>query len=250
MSTPKTFRVAPIARGDGLRSKVVDHLVDAIFKGRLSQGDRLVVQRLADQLGISATPVREALVELEAMGFVEMLPNRGAVCRSFGRQELRELYQIRRILEVEATCEACGNLPESQLLDLQGDLHELRRMSPEVDDAAWSAQAQRLDLRFHEMIAEHSRSDRLRHEIDRYKDLMRSFRRAAGNELNVQLRAVGEHLAIIEALLALDAEQAGRRMGEHIASTAACVERVVFGDVENSADLRTAHRISTRELDG
>lgn len=245
MSTQKTFPITPILRSDGLRSKVVDHLIDAIFKGRLADGDRLVVQRLATQLGISATPVREALVELSAMGFVEILPHRGAVCRAFGRRELRELYQIRRILEMEATQSACGHLPESDLLELRQNLLALRASSPEVDDAGWSNRAQRLDLRLHEMIAEHCGSDRLRHEIDRYTDLMRSFRRAAGNEMNVQLRAVGEHLMIIDALLAGEAKTAGHRMADHITSTAAGVERVVFGEVEAAA-LR-GRRAATQE---
>lgn len=245
MSNGDRVPVRPLERIDILRSRVVDHLVAAIFNGQLSQGDRLIVQRLAAQLGISATPVREALVEMASLGFVEMAPNRGAVCRAFGRAELRELYQLRRVLEVEATRSACGRIPESDLMKVRDALAELRMASPGHDHAEWSNRAQTIDLQLHELVHSFCGSDRLRHEIGRYADLMRSFRREAGNKRNVQIKAIDEHLAIVDALLACDADRACRCMGDHIRSTASSVEAIVFGE-ENAPGAGTAGTMEAR----
>ena len=86
-----------------LRQDVISRILSAVFQGRIHSGQRLVVQRLAEQYGVSPTPVREALVELAGLGIVALLPNRGAVVRPFGPHEVREISQVRRVLEVEAT---------------------------------------------------------------------------------------------------------------------------------------------------
>ena len=89
-------------RRPGLRHDLVGHLLTAIFKGEYPAGHRLVVKALAEQYGVSATPAREALLELTAIGMVDMFPNKGAIVRPFGPVELRGIYQVRRILEAEA----------------------------------------------------------------------------------------------------------------------------------------------------
>ena len=91
----------PVSRG-GLRHQVTARLLTAVFLGRFESGQRLVVQHLAETLSVSPTPVRESLVELAAMGIVELLPNRGAVVLPFGPEQVREISQVRRVLEVEA----------------------------------------------------------------------------------------------------------------------------------------------------
>src|SRR4051812_22032295 len=84
-----------------LRHAVVKHLLHKIFVGRLPAGERLVVQKLSAEFGISSTPLRESLVELESVGVIEISHNRGATVMPFGRSELQEIYQLRRILENE-----------------------------------------------------------------------------------------------------------------------------------------------------
>jgi len=86
----------------GLRDGVAERLFVAVLDGGVEAGERLVGQHLAAQLGVSATPVREAWIQLATLGFVELLPNRGAVCREFGPRELHDIFQVRRTLEVEA----------------------------------------------------------------------------------------------------------------------------------------------------
>src|SRR4051794_22500997 len=86
-----------------LRGELVSKILHAIFRGDVHGGDRLVEEELAAKLGVSRTPVREALGELAAIGVIRLKPNRGAIVRPFGPEQILEFYHVRRLLEVEAT---------------------------------------------------------------------------------------------------------------------------------------------------
>lgn len=223
MST-KSHSIEPLTRKEGLRDNVARHLLSAIFSGAIKSGDRLVAQTLAKQMGVSATPVREALVELASIGLIENLPNRGAVCMPFGVRELREMYHLRRILEIEATRLACGRMPIEHLRDLRIGLAKLAERK--VSD--WSDQAMELDEQLHSIIANHCDNTRLQHEIDRYRDLMQAIRVVVGDKQRVQFRAVEQHIEIIDALIEGNASKASHAMGNHIDTTAVGVERILF----------------------
>ena len=79
-----------------------DQLQHAILEGVLKPGERLRAEALAQRFGTSRTPIREALLQLEAQGLVEVEPNRGAVVRTFDRDDLFDLYQVRALLEPQA----------------------------------------------------------------------------------------------------------------------------------------------------
>ncbi len=202
-----------------------------MFTHRLAAGDRLVVNKLAAQLGASSTPVREALLELNTLGLVDLIPNRGAVCLPFGAEQLREMYLVRRVLEVEATRRAAVVLA-------RGDAHrrrlqEIRTMLEallEGDDSVqgWIQEAVRVDVALHDLIAENCDSPRLCHEIDRYKELMVCVRESVGNERSVQQIAMEEHLAIVDHLLAGRTGAAADAMSHHLEHTADLVAALLF----------------------
>lgn len=210
----------------GLRTTVARHLMRSIFTGVMTSGDRLVVTKLAEQLGVSATPVREALVELHNIGLVDLLPNRGGVCLPFGVRQLREIYHIRRVLEVETIRLACGHIPKKQLVAMTQSFEELAKQDCMQPD--WSPRAIDDDIALHNMIAEHCGNGRLCHELDRYTDMMRVIREVAGNQRDIQKQAVEEHLQILSALMDGDANQAARAMSRHIDHTAVTVEPLIF----------------------
>jgi DNA-binding GntR family transcriptional regulator len=218
--------ISPLPRNIGLRDSITENLLIAILDGSVQAGDRFVIQRLADQLGVSATPVREALIELATLGFVKLLPNRGAVCLEFGPTELREIFQIRRILESEAAFDACGRIPVELVQKL---LQKFTKLSiSDKPDKLWSEQAIAVDLELHGLIQKYSSNRRLSHEIERYNVLMRSIRYVTGNLSNVQLQAITDHLKIIDALLEEKSELVRRRMNEHLDNTAQGVAKVMF----------------------
>ena len=86
--------------------RVRDLLEEAILEGELKPGERLRAEALAQRFGTSRTPIREALLQLEAQGLVEVEPNRGAVVRTFDRDDLLDLYEVRALLEPAAAARA------------------------------------------------------------------------------------------------------------------------------------------------
>ena len=114
----------PMTRGN-LRQQVAFRIFTGVFEERFRSGERLVVQRLSWLYEVSPTPVREALVELSTLGIVTLLPNRGAVLLPFGPEQIREIGQVRRVLEVEATRCSCGRIGPSEL-----DIAARRRRGP------------------------------------------------------------------------------------------------------------------------
>ena len=223
-------QVEPVPLDLGLRPLVVRRLIRAMFTQKLVAGDRLVVNKLAMQLGASSTPVREALLELNTLGLVDLIPNRGAVCLAFGAEQLREMYLVRRVLEVEATRRAAVTLASEgplseKLVETRSQLEEL--LKGEDSAPAWLEKAVAVDVTLHDLIAAHCGSPRLRHEIDRYKELMVCVRETV-DERSIQRIAVEEHVAIIEHLLGGRADQAADAMRCHLEHTAELVANLLF----------------------
>lgn len=210
-----------------LRRNAVASLLAAIFKGQLKAGDWLNAQKLAEQFGVSATPVREALVELAGVGIVEMQHNRGTTVRPFGPVQLQDIYRLRRVLETEATRSACGHIPVETLTALKREMVELlaNRKAPH-----WSARAMKSDRDLHDLVAQHCGSQRLAEEIKRYDTLIQCIRDVVGNQSAAQQRALAEHLEIIEPLLTGEIEGAADAMASHIRKTADRIEAALFPD--------------------
>ena len=229
MGDPLTKPVGALDRQTNLRDDITQQLLADILQQSIRPGDRLVAQRLAKQLGVSATPLREALVELASVGMIEFLPNRGAVCLPFGARELREIYDLRRVFEVEATRLACGRLPVSALRELRCGLDSLIRQKT----TGWSNLAMDLDARIHTLITAGCGSLRLGYEIGRYCNLMQSIREVIGDKNHVQRSAVEQHIEIVDALIDADAEGACRAMARHIDLTASAAESAFFQSLVN-----------------
>jgi DNA-binding GntR family transcriptional regulator len=235
MLTARRQIFEPVIRSTGLSGNVVSRVIAAILEGKLKEGDRLVVQKLAEQLNVSATPVREALVALAEGGLVDLLPNRGAVCRPFSGPQLREMYQVRRILESEAVLCACDQLEEADLKNLRRAM--AARLEQEPTKPVWSDQVMALDLQLHELIRENCGSERLSHEIGRYQSLMQAVRQYVANRMDVQQRALEEHIGIVDALLERKPVLAAQRMADHIRNTGRDVERLMFPEVPPHRDM-------------
>ncbi|MBN2578507.1 MAG: GntR family transcriptional regulator [Pirellulales bacterium] len=208
-----------------LRHQVVRRLLNAIFQGDLTAGTRLIVMRLAAQLGLSSTPVREALVELEAVGMIKFWHNRGAIVKPFTAVELREVYQIRRIFEQEACRSACGRIDPKVLESLQT---QMKRLLQGRYGKQWVKEEMSTDRRLHEVIAAACGNTRLAEEIHRYDTLVQALRDVVGRNQESQIHALKDHLTILEALLAGDAAEAAAAMGRHIDHAAEYAAAALF----------------------
>lgn len=227
-TAPDSLTGGPLSRG-GLRRQVTSRILSAVFQGRFISGQRLIVQRLSELYKVSPTPVREALVELSSLGIVELLPNRGAAVLPFSAQQVREIGQIRRVLEVEATRCSSGRIDPAALIALEHDIGILQaRPADELRDR----DARLCDTRLHGLIADSCGSARLTAEISRYLTLFRTLRDVSHSrdaETNYSRSDdIPQHLAILAPLRKGDGEGAAHAMDAHIRSSTRAVEDVLF----------------------
>ena len=211
-----------------IRHDLVDQLLRDIFEGKLPADSRLIVHKMAAEYGISTTPVREALVELESIGVVAFIHNRGVLVKPFGRQQLREIYQFRKILEVEATRGAAGHIDSRTLSALEKELDSLK--NGRTSEEHWASREMASDRQLHELVANHCGSSRLAEEIRRYDRLIQAIREIVGNRQLAQQLALDEHHSIVKALLKNESDASAKAMAEHIDRTASSVEEVIFGN--------------------
>jgi DNA-binding GntR family transcriptional regulator len=220
----------PLARG-ALRQRIVQQLLRAIVKGELSAGTRLVANRLATRFGVSATPIREALVELQQSGIVELLHNRGAVVRPFGPPELRDYYAVRRLLESEAVRLACGQVDHELLSLLRFDLERIARQTG--DEEKWCDEFLAIDQRIHAMGTENCGNKRLIAEIDRFNILGIAMRDLLGFRRSDHQDSIGSLLDLLTAMLRHQSDTAAAAMGRHIDVVGRLVEAAMFDRGEN-----------------
>jgi DNA-binding GntR family transcriptional regulator len=219
-----SVHAGPLQCDHGLRRQaIVQSLLADVFQGRLQAGQRLVTQDLAQRFGVSHTPIREALITLAGIGIVDLLPNRGAIVRAVTHREVREICQVRRALECQATRNASGRIDPSALHAIAADLRRLiAEPSPSI--TAFIHEARQVDSRLHDLIAHSCGNAFLAQELGRLKILFRAFRdvsytqHAAHNDYRRLADEAREHLAIVEALLSGDARAAAKAMARHIRS--------------------------------
>lgn len=203
------------------RQAIVASLVREVVQGELRPGQHLVTQALARRFGVSHTPIREALIVLAGIGLVDLEPNRGAVVRRVTPRDVKEVCQVRRVLECEAVRAACGRIDPSALEGLRDELRRLLTLESR-NAHRFIEEARALDSRLHDLIAASCGNALLARELDRLTLLFRAFRDAAWSYVEARndygrLEAEArEHLAIVEALLARDRSGAARTMARHI----------------------------------
>jgi DNA-binding GntR family transcriptional regulator len=197
-----------------LQTLVTRPLLHSIFSGEIPGGARLIEQDLAEKLGISRAPVREALREIAAMGLVELRPNRGAVVCPFNAETVRGIYRVRMALESDAASLAAGKIPAKDIEACEQIFEDL--LINRATTHAWSVRAIESDERFHEMIASHCGVPRLGMEIRRYKSLVLEIRQALGARYQFQEEAIHQHVAILRALREGSRDEAAQAMRAHI----------------------------------
>lgn len=193
------------------REHVKDYLLDAILKGDLAPGDRVVESRIAQQIGVSQGPVREALRDLELLGFIESEPFRGSRVRKISSEDLVEIYPIRAALEGVAAREAAQRIDPDSLDTLDRCLQAMRKAAA-ADDPSAHIEA---DVQFHRTIVELSKN-RMLLQMWQSTNLSSSTMVTVALAHRSLLELADRHVPIIEALTSGDAATAERVMRAHI----------------------------------
>jgi len=201
-----------LARRERVADSVYELLADAVLRGELRPGGRLSVPVLAARLGVSRTPVREAIQRLVSEGLAVEQPHRGAVIASFERPELIEIYETREVLEGLAARLAAARITAPARDVLRGLLAEHRAAVARGDTAAHFE----LDLRFHRLVAGAARNANLAHALG----LLQSKVRLAMLSTSVTAgpaQALIDHETILAAIETGDGARAEDAARAHIA---------------------------------
>jgi DNA-binding GntR family transcriptional regulator len=190
-----------------LREQVRELLLQRILSHRYAPGERLVETRIAQELGISQAPVREALRELESLRFVESASFKGTWVREVSDAELAEMYPIRAALEDVAARAAA--------VRLAGEVRALEREVAAMEHAAGVREQVEHDVRFHRLIVEASGNTRLAELWDGLQVEARTMITALRTGLD-PVEIAHRHEPIVEALRAADADAAGLQIRRHV----------------------------------
>lgn len=193
---------------------VYEELKSAIVDLRLAPGDPLREATLADQLGVSKTPIREALTRLEQEGLVETTSFKGAVVTGYSRQDLLEIYELRELLENAAARTAAESMADADRDRLDRICRESRKLKKNHDAAGLAA----LISAFDDVLFEQVRNSRIRALIENLRAHLTRIGHLTA-EIPGRIEAsVDEHEKIVQAIAARDPELAERQMREHIRS--------------------------------
>lgn len=195
-----------------LRDVVFNTLRQAILRGELKPGERLMEIQLANRLGVSRTPIREAIRKLELDGLVLTIPRRGAVVADITEKSLRDVLEVRRALEELAVRLACEKIREEEIEELKMAAKEFQK-ALECKDVTEYAEA---DVKFHDIIYRTTDNQRLiqlllnlREQMYRYR--VEYLKREESHEM-----LLAEHEKIVEMIEKRDKEKATEAVCRHI----------------------------------
>lgn len=215
-------RVEALAARQTASDHVAHVLREAILTGVLAEGDELNQVALAEHFGVSRVPVREALRQLAAEGLVGQEAHRRALVTTVSRQRLKELFDLRVLLETYMVRRAAGNLSPEQIQDI-------RAIAEEMDGLADHDEWLRLNRRFHSAIYAASGATYTEQLVEQISARTTRYLWASSGGAGVDRveEAHAEHLAILDAISAGDAEAAATTLEAHIEGTRARIDRLL-----------------------
>ena len=198
-----------------LTSRVFRKLREDILSGKYSEHEELKEATIGAELGVSRTPVREALRQLELEGLVSIVPNKGAYVTGISQKDIHDIYVIRSYLEGLAGKWACEHITEEEIETIEEIiyLYEFHAKKKHYE------QLVELDNKFHECIYRASGSKILEHELTTFHQYVERMRKKSLGKEERAIKANEEHKAILEAIRQRDGELAEKLAHEHIIQT-------------------------------
>lgn len=197
-----------------LREVVFNTLREAILTGELAPGERLMEIQLADKLGVSRTPVREAIRKLELEGLAIMLPRRGAIVASITISDLQDVLEVRRVLEGLTIELACKRMNAEELKQLKQGAEAFEKAAHEND----LTEIAKKDEAFHDVIYNASKNNRLIQILNNLREQMYRYRLEYIKDEAKREILVEEHKMIVEAIEANDVTLAKKALKKHISN--------------------------------
>ena len=221
-----------------LRDVVFKTLRQAILKGELEPGERLMEIQLAERLGVSRTPIREAIRKLELEGLVLMIPRREAEVAKISEKNLRDVLEVRRSLEELAIDLACQRIQEEELETLREAQKEFAAAIA-AGDAMEIAQT---DEKFHEIIYSGTGNQKLMQILSNLREQMYRYRLEYIKDANKRQILLVEHEQILKALSLRHVQEARLAVREHIDNQEITVLKNLKEQEENDVQRKVSGR--------
>lgn len=212
-----------------VRERAYEHLKTSILSGRFNPGERLTEEHLAKELGISRTPIREALHKLESEGLIKPLPTRGFVASRDSKEEVEELFEIRAVLEGYALRVICGRITDPVL-------EQLEEAVQKAEDALRGHCLEALfqwNTRFHDTLHELiTDKHRLYHQMVTMRRYVLRYRKNTLQYPDGGRRTVDGHRKLLLAMRLRDPDLCERVMREHIRQSGKDALQFLFKESE------------------
>jgi len=195
-----------------LRDVVFNTLRQAILRGELKPGERLMEIQLANKLGVSRTPIREAIRKLELEGLVLMIPRKGAEVADITEKSLLDVLEVRRALEELSADLACDRITEEEIAELKAAAEEFKK-TLKSSDVTEIAEA---DVKFHDVIYLATKNQKLIQLLNNLREQMYRYRVEYLKREEVYEQLIREHEEIIEHISRKEKEEAVQIVCKHI----------------------------------
>ncbi|MCK9341008.1 MAG: GntR family transcriptional regulator [Synergistaceae bacterium] len=207
-------------------TKAYEWIRDAIESGELEMGTPLPENLLAREIGVSRTPIREALRSLEQDGYVKIIPQKGAFVSEISLEDLKEIYDIRKLLEPFAALSAVNRIPEEEIDEMEKGWKALKKaaLAGEVD----LTRVSEMDLLLHLTITKYATNKRIGAIITTYHAQIKRFQKLSAQSLSNIHETIGQHLEILEKLRERDARGLSSLLYEHIAKSESNIMKDYF----------------------
>lgn len=198
-----------------LRGRVFNRIRENILAGRYKQKEELKETAIAGELGVSRTPVREALRQLELEGLVNIIPNKGAYVTGITAKDIKDIYNIRSLLDGLSARWATENITKEQIEELE----EITYLFEFHAQKKHYEQVLELDNKFHEIIYKASNSKQLHHMLSDFHHYVQRVRKITLSSDTRVVKTNEEHKKIVEALREKNPDKAEALANEHIMNT-------------------------------
>ncbi|HHT87511.1 MAG TPA: GntR family transcriptional regulator [Clostridiales bacterium] len=204
-----------IADRYSLRGRVYNSIREKILAGYYNENEELKENAIAAELGVSRTPVREALRQLELEGLVNIIPNKGAYVTGITKKDIHDIYTIRSYLEGLCAKWACENITNAQIEELE----EILYLSDFHARRSHYSQLVELDNKFHDLLYKASGSKILNHVLSDFHQYVERVRKITLSRPYRAEQSRKEHAAIVEAIKKRDKDLAEALAHEHMINT-------------------------------
>lgn len=195
-----------------LTDEIADIIRERILKGEYNIGEKIKENQIATELRVSRTPIREAFKQLENEGLIDYIPNRGCFAKGFTKQDIEDIYAVRKALEVLAVEWAVSRITPEEINKLQ-DQSDLMEFYTNRKD---SKKVSEINTDFHDIIYNATGSRFMAQVLRSYKEYIEQTRKALYNDQSCLEEIFQEHRTILEAIKARDVVRAKEAMARHL----------------------------------